>query len=383
MGQKKDKPEKAQHELEAKKNACEDYRLELQRQAGQLPRRLVAYEGQGTAGIGDRIKLILSLAAVAPVVHAALSLPLPCAMLEKHHMCRVQLQMGMGAAGCNTTCEWRWSRYVDLDPPALLSTPADLKSLERQLRSAARLGPTLVQKEGGCASCAADLARAQASAQTLAEAERSPLLWRLSPGAAAAMVPSLPKPACVPAIRPSAAVRALHDRYVRRHGLRPSHTAEAEQPAQDFSFVPGDPYHAFHIRREGCVASMTDVARVALQLRNTTAATTSAAAAGRAPVVRTLLLFTDEPGSAFFAEAHALLARHFRILRLDDEIMSWQREADGGSTDNYMVYLAELLLGRGAVANGHVYRCKGPDCPACRVDVNAHPGGARGWSFGE
>ena len=64
-------------------------------------------------------------------------------------------------------------------------------------------------------------------------------------------------------------------------------------------------------------------------------------------------------------------------------IMSWQREADGGSTDNYMVYLAELLLGRGAVANGHVYRCKGPDCPACRVDVNAHPGGARGWSFGE
>lgn len=64
------------------------------------------------------------------------------------------------------------------------------------------------------------------------------------------------------------------------------------------------------------------------------------------------------------------------------QLADWQRNDDDGVEDNYLVYLTELLIATDAVANGHVYRCKGTDCPACRVDVNAHPGGARGWSFG-
>lgn len=56
------------------------------------------------------------------------------------------------------------------------------------------------------------------------------------------------------------------------------------------------------------------------------------------PQVRTLLLFTDEPASPFLAAARAVLARHFPvILLLDEQIAIWQREADGGRNDNYML----------------------------------------------
>jgi len=395
--------------------ACDGFRDELRRQvAGQAPRRIVVYEGNGTAGIGDRIKSFLNIATLAAAAFATLAVPAPCELLESAHLCRVQLQAGLTPQGCATRspalpCAWGWSRYIELQPPALIDfhdLPPSLAGLERALERLPQLHPikgaaqgaakgtaeaaeaeagakaespvssghtlhsapyTAVpsSREGGsCAGCTADLAQSQPTTMVAssrpqqgnadAHTPRPPLLWRLSPLAAATMLPSLPKHAvtCLPVAQPGAAVRALRDRFVLMHGLR---AAVAEAPATTSFSLTTSPslshplpsssssspsslsssssryYHAFHIRRQGCDATMADVEAVALQLRNTTAAPAAAP-------VRTLLLFTDEPASPFLAAARAVLARHFPvILLLDEQIAIWQREADGGRNDNYML----------------------------------------------
>ena len=126
------------------------------------------------------------------------------------------------------------------------------------------------------------------------------------------MLPSLPKHAvtCLPVAQPGAAVRALRDRFVLMHGLR---AAVAEAPATTSFSLTTSPslshplpsssssspsslsssssryYHAFHIRRQGCDATMADVEAVALQLRNTTAAPAAA------PVRAALLIASVPP----------------------------------------------------------------------------------------
>lgn len=339
-----------------KPSTCDAYAAQLR--AGEAANRFVTADFNNTAGIGDRIKALLTLASLASTVSAAVSVAPPCSVLATSHLCRVQAQAAFVPDACNGThkpslpCEWAWSRYVELRPAALASD--ELRA--RQLPQSHRVGPT----QGG------DVAVARQHYHTVRE-RSGPLHWRVSNTMASPLLEYIDEPRCVPAAVPGAPVRALRDRFVAAHRLRASGEAAAAGERH---------YHAFHIRRMGCAASAADVEGLAEQLSNT-----SAPAAPGTPV-RTLLLFTDEPASPFFPVATAVLARRFEVLRLDEQLAAWQRETDGVE-DNYLVYLAELLIATGAAANGHVYRCKGAECPACRIDINRHPGGIRGWSFAD
>ena len=284
--------------------------LETSRALPPSERRLVQADFErGTAGIGDRIHGILTLASLAASVSATVWVPPPCTLLEVHHLCRVQLQSAV-PSGCNAThapmlpCSWTWARYFELRPPALATFASrhDEQRTEQQARL--RIASSTVDAARG------HLAQVQQAA--------GGLLWRIGPSQAHEALAAAP-PHCEPVAVAGAPVRKLKDRFLALHGLVPRR------------------YAAFHIRREGCVATMADVARIALQLRaiNASAATSAGATgaagagggAGAAPTVveiDTLVLFTDEPSSEFFAKAHATLGRTFgRILRLDESTPAW------------------------------------------------------------
>lgn len=300
--------------------------LEASRALPPSERRLVRVheDWHGTAGIGDRIKGILTLASLAASVSAMVWVPPPCMLLEVHHLCRVQLQSS-APSGCNAStapalpCSWTWARYFELRPPAFATFASrhDEQHAEQQL--------------AGHRIASSNL---EAARSHLAQARQAAggLLWRIGPGLAHELMAS--EPHCEPHAVAGAPVRKLKERFLALHGLVPQR------------------YAAFHIRREGCIASMADVARIAAQLRSINTSTTTAAATATGPAagavrlvdIDTLVLFTDEPSSEFFAQAQATLSRTFgRILRLDESTRS--RGADAQTPQPREGWLVELAWG--------------------------------------
>ena len=114
----------------------------------------------------------LNIATLAAAAFATLAVPAPCELLESAHLCRVQLQAGLTPQGCATRspalpCAWGWSRYIELQPPALIDfhdLPPSLAGLERALERLPQLHPIKGAAQGA-AKGTAEAAEAEAGAK--------------------------------------------------------------------------------------------------------------------------------------------------------------------------------------------------------------------------